>query len=74
MKQLGFVRKPRLYPVSLPSNVTQPVIVTAVTSSNWKNAHGFAKSVKMFLPKSTFVMYGVLTSYDVNEEVSAGYS
>ncbi|KFM78916.1 hypothetical protein X975_07045, partial [Stegodyphus mimosarum] len=58
LKKLGFhVDEPRLYPKSRWSNVSLPVFLTAVSSSDVNFIIGFLKSFQHFFPNSLLIIY-----------------
>lgn len=57
LKALGFTANPRLYPTSVWHNVTLPIVVTAVSSGDAKQAIGFVGAVRHHLPDRNMVIY-----------------
>ncbi|XP_013783144.1 uncharacterized protein LOC106467345 [Limulus polyphemus] len=67
LKLLGFTNNPRLYPSSTWSNVTLPVIVTAVSSGETGLAVGLIRSSQKYLPDHVVLLYDL----DLSEEEAA---
>lgn len=57
LKNLGFVENPRLYPSSVWINVTLPVFVTALSSSDIHLVLSFMKSLQHHFPNQTLIVY-----------------
>lgn len=58
--QLGFGKNPHLYPNSLWSNTSVPVVVTYVkTAEHGKHAVAFLRNVQHFLPNTTVLIYNL---------------
>lgn len=57
LRTLGFVDKPRLFPDNVWTNVSLPVFVTAVTSTQIHLVTGFIKSLQEHLTDTTLLVY-----------------
>uniref|UniRef100_A0A1B6DNL1 Uncharacterized protein n=1 Tax=Clastoptera arizonana TaxID=38151 RepID=A0A1B6DNL1_9HEMI len=63
---LGFVPNPRLYPLSVWTNTTLPVIVSYLCDGDIDQGIGLTRNIGHFLPNHTLLLYNLgLRRYDL---------